>query len=268
MGWCADPYLTYLKSFGYNVIRLPKADLKPLQLMAKQGKELNKLGDLTTLLVAGENIAVPKIEADTVAANISGQRTGEVSIGIGLSILGNIIGAMGGSKLGLETSYKQAKSAAFEFTGVLEDKIELIELDQYLADADVNPFSRYVADMLEADELYVTTATIKSTKFTIEAKKSDGTSLEVEVPVIQGIVGSNVKVANEQSTTTKVSYEGNIPLVFGFQAIRLFYEKGQYKRFKPLEPGFGMRSLEKVPDNDSEWLTTESPFVDMQGFNV
>lgn len=28
--FCSDPFLTYLKAFGYSVIRLPKADVRPL----------------------------------------------------------------------------------------------------------------------------------------------------------------------------------------------------------------------------------------------
>lgn len=200
--WCRDPFLTYLKAYGYCVIRLPKADVKPLQILAKQGKDLDRLGELTTLLVAGSTIPLPPISENTQVANISGQRTSDLSIGVGLSILGSIIGAMGGSKLGLDVKYQQAKTAAFEFYDVLEDKVEVAKLDQYLADADVNPFSRYVAELLEADELYVTTTTIKSKKFTVEAKKSDGTILDLSVPEIQGIVGGNLKVSGQAQVTS------------------------------------------------------------------
>jgi len=37
---CNDPFLTYLKSFGYNVIRLPKTDVKLLQALSRNGKDL------------------------------------------------------------------------------------------------------------------------------------------------------------------------------------------------------------------------------------
>jgi hypothetical protein len=258
---CSDPFLTYLKSFGYSVVRLPKVDIKPLQILMKRGNDLERLGELTTLLVAGSNISLPPIKENAKAANINGQRTSDLSLGIGLSILGSLIGAMGGSKLGLDVKYQQAKTAAFEFQDVLEDSVEIAKVDQYLSDADVNPFSRYVADLLEADELYVTTVTIKSTKFTVEAKKSNGAALEVSIPEINQIVGGNVKVSGSGSAASKVTYEGNVPLVFGFQAIRLFYDQGRYSRFKPLDPGTGMRALEQAPQDDSERLVTESAFI-------
>jgi hypothetical protein len=190
-----------------------------------------------------------------------------MSIGIGLSIIGSIIGAMGGSKLGLDTKYEQAKTAAFEFQDVLQDKIEIVRLDQYLADADVSPFSRYVAELLEADELYITTATIKSTKFTVEAKKSDGAALDVSIPEIQGIVGGNVKTSGASSVTSKVTYESSIPLVFGFQAVRLFYDQGRYTAFEPLETGSAaIKGIKKGAADAIQRLSTESAFVKVSGF--
>lgn len=263
---CNDPFLTYLKSFGYNMIRLPKADVKPLQVLARQGNDLNRLGDLAMLLVAGSNIPLPSVSENTRAANISGQRTSDLSIGVGLSIMASIIGAMGGSKLGLDTKYQQAKTAAFEFQDVYEDKIEIVRLDQYLADADVSPFSRYVVELLEADELFVTTATIKSTKFTVEAKQSNGAALDVSVPEIQNIVGGNVKVSGAATVTSKVTYESSVPLVFGFQAVRLFYDQGRYTAFEPLAAGaVGMKALSQVPSDGAQRLVTDSAFVRLSG---
>src|SRR5688500_4474455 len=158
----SDPFVNSMKSFGYNIVRLPKADIQPLLLLSKTGDNLDRLGAVTKLLTPGDTIPAPKIIADTPAANINGTRTGSMKIGIGLSILGNIIGAMGGN-LGVEAQYQQAKSAVFEFQSVFEDKIEVIELDQYLGDADINPASVFVRQLLDADKLYIVTSTIKST---------------------------------------------------------------------------------------------------------
>jgi hypothetical protein len=260
--WCKDPVLTLLKARGYNAIRLPKSDVKPLQIMTRTGKDLDRLGDLSTLLVAGSQVPLPTIKSDDPAATISGERTGQLSLGVGLTILGNIIGAMGGSKLGLDSAYKQAKSIAFEFQDVLEDKVSLAELDQYLGEADVSPFSRYVAELLESDEVYVTVATIKSKTFVVEAKDSSTNSLAVEVPVIQQVVGSNVQVSLQKGSTSKVSYAGKVPLVFGFQAVRLYYEDGHYTAFRVLLPGdAAMRALGQVEDDGADRLMTDGLFV-------
>lgn len=258
----SDPFLTYLKSFGYSVIRLPRTDIRPLQVLVKEGTRLTRLGDLVSILQPGERVALPVVKMDIPAANISGERTRDLSIGVGLSILGNLIGAMGGSKLGLDVGYKNAKTATFEFADVLEDHVDLIDLDQYLSDADISAFSHHVAQLLEADAVYVTTSVIKTKKFVVQAKKSDGVTLDVKVPEIQKSVGGNVKVATTGGTSDKVLYEGAVPLVFGFQAARVYYENGHYSAFKPLPPGeTALEASGRQAASRAEYHQSESPFV-------
>jgi hypothetical protein len=202
---------------------------------------------------------LPKVKENVTAANISGERTRDLSLGVGLSILGSVIGAMGGSKLGLDVGYKQAKTIAFEFAEVLEDRADLADVDQYLTDADIAAFSTHASQLLEADSIYVTTSVIKSRTFVVQAKESRGTPIEVSVPEIQKIVGGNVKIGAESQKSSKIAYEGPEPLVFGFQAARLLYENGRYTAFRPLPPGAG--ALEGRAAARVDYLTTESPFV-------
>jgi hypothetical protein len=253
---CNDPYLKELRSKGYNVVRLPKADIRPLQLLTKRGDSLDRIGELATVLPAS-NVPMPPVTADTRVATLSGVHSGELSLGFGLSILGSIIGAMGGSKLGLDLTYKHAKSVTFEFLDVLEDRIEIAKLDQYLTSADVSPFSSYVAQLLEADQLFVTTATVKSNKISVESKGAGNAGVDVSIPEIKQVVGGNVKVGGGSDRSSKVTFEGPLPLVFGFQAVRLFYEGGRYQRFKVLSGGAGLEAS-AAPE-----ILGEGPFVRM-----
>jgi hypothetical protein len=259
---CPDPFVKALKSVGYNMVRLPKTDVRPLQLLYKNGDDLERLGAVTKLLTAGENIPVPTMTTDVRAANINVTRSGEMKIGLGVSLLGTIVGAMGGSNLGLELQYKNAKSATFECNDVLEDKVEVVDLDQYLGDADINPASVYVSKLLEADKLYITTAVIKSTKFIFDAKDSSGQGVQMDVPAIQGVVSGNVKVSTESSTSTKVTYEGKVPLIFGFQAVQIYYENGAYTAIKPAS-SVAMKDILSSPAEagGAERFISEDTFV-------
>ena len=241
---CNDPYLKALRSFGYNVIRLPKADVAPLQLLTRNGSALGRIGDLSTVILPRGAVALPAVKRDTPAASLSGQRSGTLSVGVGLSVLGSIIGAMGGSKLGLDLAYKNARSVIFEFQDVLEDRIEVASLDQYLSDADVSPFSTHVGQLLDADQIYVTTATLKSSKIAVEARGVKDEGLDLSVPEIKGVVGGNVKVGASSASASTITFEGSLPLVFGFQAARLVYDGGRYQRFELLHED---RALESAP---------------------
>lgn len=269
VGNCKDPFVAYLKAVGYNTIRLPRANIRPLQLLARSGKELVWMGDATDVFVPGAGVQPPPIESDVPAANVSGQQTGEMSIGVGLSILGNVIGAMGGSKLGLDAAYSSAKSAVFEFTDVLSDSVSVARLDQFLGGSDVSPNSVSVGQMLDADDVYIVTGTIKSRTVVVEGRRSGGVAVTVDVPVVQQIVGGNVKVGTAGGASTRLVYEGRVPLVFGFQAVRLYYDAGAYTAIKPLEPGgMAARALAgrdlAPPDDGAERLATESTFATLR----
>ena len=257
----SDPFLTYLKSFGYSVVRLPRTDIRPLQVLVREDTRLTRLGDLATILRPGAQVPLPQLKENVAAANISGERTRDLSIGVGLSILGSVIGAMGGSKLGLDVTYKKAKTAVFEFADVLEDRVDLADIDQYLTDADISAFSSHAAQLLEADSVYVTTSTIKSRKFIVQAKESSGTDVAIDVPEIQKVVGGSVKVSADGTANSKIVYEGGQPLVFGFQAARLFYENGRYTAFKPMTPGDGALEARHGREARADYLVTESPFA-------
>ncbi|MDY0748996.1 hypothetical protein SNE35_31145 [Paucibacter sp. R3-3] len=243
--FCKDPAIAFLKDIGYSVIRLPRRDFTPLLMLAGENKALEALGTLDGVLV-GEKLA-PAIVADEPVADISGQRTSELSLGIGLNILGNIIGAMGGSKLALDAAYKSARSVSFEFVDVLRDSVRISDLDKYLGASDVDPGAKTIGQMLEASDVFVVTSILKSRRISVAAKSDSNAELSLDVPTIQGIVGGKVKVSAAVSASHVLSYEGEVPLVFGFQAVRLFYDEGRYTAFEPAADvaARAVRDLEK-----------------------
>ena len=56
-------------------------------------------------------------------------------------------------------------------------------------------------ELLEDDRLFIFTSVLKAHKVVVEAEKSDGGCLAVEVPVIQQMVSSNVGVTLENTPT-------------------------------------------------------------------
>jgi len=261
---CNDPSISYLKSFGYNVVRVPKADISPLQIITKNGSTFESLGQLSTILVAGANINFPVIKLNEVTSSISGQRTNDLSIDVGIAILGNIVGTMGGSKIGLQNQYGAARTIVFEFEDVLTDSVEVAALDQYLTDADVNQFSTHIKALMEAGNIYIITAVIKSHKINVAATAKDKNSLSIDMPVIKEVVGGNVKIESSDDNSSKVTFSGNTPLVFGFKAVKLSYEKGIYTAFKPLPEGGGALSNSSAADDGNwNWLTPEDALLNL-----
>jgi hypothetical protein len=257
-----DPVLSLLKDFKYNVVRLPRANIRPLQLFEKQDNDLVFLGEMPKMFKAGSNAPLPEVGQDEQAGFINGQRSRDLSLSVGLSILSGIISALGGGTLGISAAYKRASALSFIFDDVKVNQIDRIDLSRYLTGATIDESVGPPAQLAEADKLYVITSTIKSKKFTTEAKKSDGTSVGVDVPVISNALSGKVEVKTEGSSQSKVTYEGNIPLVFGFQAIRLVFENGRFTQAIPLgATEAGAKGIDDPATAEPEMLETDSPFT-------
>lgn len=254
-----DPLFSLLKSLGYNTIRLPRSTIKPLQLYTKKNNQLNYLGPLSDVFNSRGNFNLPAIKKDQQAAKISGKKSGELSLGLGFSILDGILSSLGASALGIDAKYKQAKTISFQYEDVLEDKIDITSLDKFLSDSDINPFSKCVGDLLESDEVRVTTSIIKSSKFTILPRAGKGIDLDIKIPDIQKIVGGNVKVTSKGKDASAITFEGSIPIAFGFQAWRLFYDDGKITRIEP------ERKVTLESKSDAPTLISKNAFISMMG---
>ncbi len=233
--FCEDPYISFLKDRGYNVIRLPKADFPPLTLLSHSGeRDLSRIGNISELFVGA---TLPVIAANVPAAGVSGKHTNALNLGLGLDLLGTIISAMGGGQIGLKTEFKHASGVTFEFPHVLSDGVTVAALDKFLGATQISADVRYVRELLDNSDIYVVTNTIKSDSVTVDTNASGSAGVEVQVPALQQIVGATVKVSGESEHTGRVTFSGDAHLVFGFQAYRLIYADGKYIKLEPLPAG-------------------------------
>jgi len=262
----SDPMLQALKAINYLVVRLPKADLHPLNIMSRDGKSLVRLGDIGNVFRKG-TVELPPVSSGDPTANINGSRTGSMKIGLGLSVLGNIIGAMGGSKLGLDVAYQNVKSAVFEFQNVTEDKVGIDLLDRFLNDADLDPASVAIGNLLNEDSIYIITAVLRSDTFVFDASSTTDVGVTLDVPVIQQAVGGKLTVEAKNEAKTKLSYKGAIPLAFAFQAIQLFFDEGRFTAFRPAANVALAFTPQGPPaaDIDADFLAPTDNFVVVKG---
>ncbi|MDE8652510.1 hypothetical protein [Novosphingobium album (ex Liu et al. 2023)] len=235
---CKDPTLTALKKQGFNVVQVPRVNLLPTQLLVGVNGRLRYMGDLTSVFVPDpQGAPIPPIGPDQPGPNISGTKSADVGIGVGLDILGGLISALGGSTLGINVAYAKAASVQFEYAATQRSDTQIALVDQFLASSTINPFARSAKAMLDADQVYVVTSVIKSDTINVSAKDSNKVSLAVNVPVIQNAIGGKLSVTASGDAASVVTYKGPMPLVFGFQAVRLIFDGAVYRTMKLVEAG-------------------------------
>ena len=94
---------------------------------------------------------------------------------------------------------------------------------------------------------------------------SDGAELDISIPVIKEIVGGDINVSKSANNNAKIKYQGNIPIAFAFQAVRIDYKRskdGQERLFlKPVDAGDV--SAESEDSSSFEMLPVSESHVDL-----
>ena len=157
-----DQSITFLRGYGFSVFRFPRASAQPLELMHRDGKDLTRLGMVPDLVDAGE-IAAPDVRRDaSPGIDIEGKETSKVNVAIGLSILGSFIWALGGGKLGLDVAFNKARTVTFQYTGVMEDAVDVLSLEKFVKAGRISPhIPAGTLEKLLDDEVYVVTSVLE-----------------------------------------------------------------------------------------------------------
>jgi hypothetical protein len=234
-----DQSITFLRNFGYSVFRVPRLGAQPLELLHRNGKDLTRLGGVGDLIRGGTVPAPPVHRDDRPGVDIEGTETSKINVSIGVTILGSFISALGGGNLGLQVGFNRAKSVKFKYTGVSEDSIDILLLEQFIKSGQINEnVPSGTIDKLIDDEIYAITSILKTKKIVVSAQGEGGVSVGLDVPVIQDAVGGTVKVGSEGTSTSAISFEGAIPVPFAFQAVQLvFDESGEFLTTEQLPAG-------------------------------
>ena len=258
-----DPILELLKEYSYTAVRLPRTGIEPLQVLQKQGNDLIILGELRELMEPNST-PYPTISADKQAGFINGKSSRELKLAVGVSMLGNLIGAMTGTKLKLNPAFGPARSMSYQFDDVMMKDVNQIELSKYLGTSRLAAGLDSIKLLVEAGELFVITSVIKSKKFTATAQDANGASVPIDVEVLKGMAGGSVNFKVERADESRVTFEGPDQLVFGIQAAQIEYTDGRITGLKQIKAtGSAVRGLPDVGSTKPAYamLETDAPFI-------
>jgi hypothetical protein len=231
MGICKDPRLTYLNGEGYSVVRLPRKGILPLGVIGRDHGTKNWLGTLDQIWHS--ELPVPSVGAPQTVSGINGQRSSDIKLSLGLEILGNALSGMFGSLApSLDLAYKEAKSVQFTFRDVVSLSIDPFVIGNYLAKGDLagsNVFvKKFFGGQKDVDALVITEV-LQSRSLGVIGKKSDATSVAVNVPQIQAALGAKVEVKVANADTMEVTYVGPELLTFGFKVFGIGMLNGEWQ---------------------------------------
>jgi hypothetical protein len=263
-----DPSIAFLRGNGYSIFRVPRTSGEPLELLHRDGKDLTRLGYVPDLVDRG-TIALPEVRRDDrPGIDIEGKQTSVVNAAIGLNILAAFVGAMGGGNLGVRAGFKNARTVTFSYTGVMEDRVDVLALEKYVKAGSISPHvPAGTLEKLLDDEVYVVTSILKTKQVVVEAQSDAGATVDIDMPAIQQAVGGSVKLERASASSSRVAFEGQTPVAFAFQAVQLvFDESGEFLTTMQLVAGdAAARGLERAAGRGADrvpvFLTAQGAFV-------
>jgi hypothetical protein len=214
---CMDPAVSYLNAFGYNVIRLPRTGIDPLQVLTGKPGSLQVLGALSDFVVGGP--VAPAITRDGAAPDISTKATQKMELAAGLGVVNQLLtslGAIGGS---IDAEYNAASKVQVLFRNVLQDSVLPMAIIKYLQASTPDAGPILLEWLKQAGSAYCITDTIKSDSFVVRAFDSHDVKLALNVSGIAKVLGGKVSVSPSSEHENALCYEGTTKLNFGFRVV-------------------------------------------------
>ncbi|MEL6463569.1 MAG: hypothetical protein AAFQ58_01270 [Pseudomonadota bacterium] len=216
-----DRSVRYLSDMGYNVVRHPSAGLEPLHVFGELRGEFANVGKLDDLVEdATETLPVPVKNVE--AADINGKQTSKLPLSIGIDLLSAVMTGLGGN-VKVAAEFEAARTLQFQFTNVSKSLVNLADIGRYLDSGTIRWDATGIREFFEpGGTLYLVTTTVASPSFGVTAHKSRSAKLEVDVPVIEGLLGDgNVSAGVDTSGESQMTFAGQVSLVFGFTCVEL-----------------------------------------------
>ena len=230
MALCKDPVTKELNKRGYNLVKLPRVGIEPLDVLGRDGNSMEKLGSMAEVWASPES--VPKPGAPAPAAGIEGSKSSDLDISLGLKLLANALAGLGGgiSLPSLSTAYKRARKVQFKFVNVESTSIAPFALGKYLSKGTLdlaNPFANQYFGNDETQE-YIIFDVLKSDSISVTAKADNGTDVTADVGALNGALSANVKTTVNSSATSEITFQGSVKVTFAFKVFEVIFADGKW----------------------------------------
>lgn len=241
MALCKDPLTKELNRRGYNLVKLPRVGIEPLDVLGREGDSIEKLGSIAEVWTSP--VPVPAVGAPAPAAGIDGEKSSDLDLAIGLKLLANALAGLGAgiSLPALNFAFKRARKVQFKFVNVESSSITPFALGKFLAQGTLdlaNPFaSHYFGN--DATQEYILFDVLKSDAITVSAKADNGASIAADLGALSGALNANVKASADSASATDITFQGAVKATFAFKAFEVIFEDGKWTP-RGLEAGEGI----------------------------
>ncbi len=222
---CKDPALSYLNDFGYNVVRLPRADIRPLDLVGRHRGNIERIGRLDQLIAPSKN-PLPTVRIGTAVSGLEGQLSNQLDFSVAAKIVAAFISGLGGNP-SVSSKLSHLSKLQIQLSEVKSDRTEPAAVGKFLDGAAIETSNPLWAPYLNGGgKLFVIFETLKSSCLKLQAQDEQKLSTAVDLGVLREVVGANVGVELKKESGLGLAFSGNQQIVFGFKCLEISLSDG------------------------------------------
>lgn len=260
----------YFETKGYNVVAMPKSNIRPLQLLSLEGKHLSSLGSTVDVLFEEDSSPMPSIKKDIIIPDLKGQSQLTLKINSGLTILNGLLNTLNLGNITTKANFSDSDKIVFSFDNIVEDGIDgFLNLDNFISGSipNIDKFKTYKEKLLDS-ELYIITSVLKCNNFSVKLINKDSQNISAQIE-IKDTIKADAELNRAKDNTIQISYKGKESLVFGFKAVQIIYDAPKWFEFwNKKEAGFKIKAqlgmvLKGIGDFPVKHLNLESDLVEI-----
>ena len=165
-----------------------------MDVLGREDGNMEKLGSIAEVWTS--TVAVPAVGAPSPVAGITGEKSSDLDVGIGLKLLADALAGLGAglSLPSLNLAFKKAKKVQFKFINVESTSVTPFGLGKFLANGTLDMSNPFVSHYFGNDETqeYIIFDVLKSDSISVAAKTETGTTVEADLGALSGALKANV----------------------------------------------------------------------------
>lgn len=245
--------MNILRQSGFTLVSLPREDIRPLSLLLKTGRNtVERLNAPITSLFQPVNLQPPAITENVdLPASFSGTEHLDLTSETNLSFLQGLLKVFS-ANASAHLDFKKNRSVDLKMKEAKTDFVDIIRLDAFIQDAELNQAAKAIMERLKKDDLYVITEIVKTNSFVVATKAGSDFSAGAELPLKNiADVKSGVDVTRSNEFTLE-NTSGSFCTI-GVKAFQILYDKPSLFSSRP--PGFRIKEAGdiKVFRNEEEY---------------
>lgn len=219
MARCKDKAVATLNNLGYDVVRFPRSDIAPLDVIVQSGGTHSRLAPLPNLWVSSTPLPA---KTELPAPSVNTVESSELKGAFGIQAIIDIF-----SKLTLSAAAKRAKSVQFVALAPTITRCDHADIEEYVTKGQVNTALAAARHFFDDNErLFIITEVIASKKLKIIVGGDSATEAAASAAEITGAIAASGSVGSAKSAANEITYEQDTAAVFGFASAELLYEDG------------------------------------------